>query len=270
MKKLGTSSVKLMKGFCCLAFLRMIDLRHRFFFVLLTVTAFEAFYGSKIARADSPKDILIIVNTSVPVERLSPDDVRNYFLKKLGRWKGGGRVVPINAKTKSRLRVEFRKRILNMNIDQETRYWQNRKIKAGQAKPREFGNTNTAVFRIKSSISYVYRSNYKENLAKVILVLPSKTSTSFKVIAHPDVPVDSINKKELKLIFTRKLTRWVDGPEIKPVDLTIDSDIRTNFTRAVHRKTLSALKNYWKREMFYGRNIPPPEKASDEHVVDYV
>ncbi len=247
-----------------------IDLRHRFFFILLTAALLGILSGSRNASAESQSDILIIVNPSVQANELSAGDVRNYFLKKLVRWKGGGKVVPINATVNSRLRKEFRRRILNMNTDQETRYWQNRKIKSGQSSPPEFSSPDKTVFRIRGAIGYVYRSEFREDLGQVVLVLPGKKADSFKVIAHPDVPVDSISREDLKLIFLLKLDSWPSGVEIKPVDLISSSDTRVHFTKIVHRKTVSALKTYWKREMFYGRSVPPPTKLSDEHVVEYV
>lgn len=124
------------------------------------------------AEANSPDDILVIANNSVGVSSLSVEDVRAIFLKKRTSWQSGGKAIPVHAKDGTSLRQAFLERVLGMTSGEETSYWQDQKIRKGIDGPTEFSNPLKAVFRIQGGISYVFRSDYKEGVAKVLLVLP--------------------------------------------------------------------------------------------------
>ena len=120
----------------------------------------------------SPKDILIIANNAVPQNRATVADVRNYFLKKQSNWSGGVKVVPVNVKAQA-LRDDFRQKVLQMSATEETRYWQNLKITKGLTPPAEFSNAQKAVFKLKGSVSYVYRADYTAGVSKILLTIPA-------------------------------------------------------------------------------------------------
>jgi ABC-type phosphate transport system substrate-binding protein len=126
-----------------------------------------------LARAENPKDILIVANAAAGVTELSLADVRDMFLKKRTSWPGGTKVVPVNVTDGSGLRNDFRAKVLSMTSAQEQSYWQERKIKAGESTPSVFGDTLRAVFKLRGAIGYVYRSQFKEGTAKVLLVIPA-------------------------------------------------------------------------------------------------
>lgn len=126
-----------------------------------------------IALADNPRDILIVVNKSIAPAGMSKDEIRDIFLKKRLNWKGGAKAIPIHAGRGSALRDDFRQRLLGMTGIEEDDYWKARQIKTGDPLPAEFGNTLKAVFKIKGAVSYVYREEYKEGIANVLLVLPA-------------------------------------------------------------------------------------------------
>lgn len=123
-------------------------------------------------RSESPSDILVIANNAAPASTLSLEEVRSIFLKKRASWSAGGKVVPVHAKEGSALRKSFQQRVLAMTAAEEAGYWQDQKIRRGLEGPAEFTNPLKAVFRIKGSVSYVFRSDYKEGVAKVLLVIP--------------------------------------------------------------------------------------------------
>ena len=77
----------------------------------------------------------------------------------------------INAPTESRLREIFRSKVLGMDWSREQSYWQDEGIRQGLSEPPEFSNTLKAVFKIKSALSYVFRKDFKEGSAKVLLVI---------------------------------------------------------------------------------------------------
>ena len=130
-------------------------------------------HTSVIAQtAGSPNDILIIVNRNADVGSASLTVIRDLFLKVRKAWGNGSRAMPINT-SNEQLRDDFRKRVLNMDAMAEERYWEDFKVKFGQKEPPSFSNSLKAVFKLSDSVSYVYRKDYRSNVAKVVLVVPS-------------------------------------------------------------------------------------------------
>ncbi len=123
--------------------------------------------------ADDPNDILIVVNKRVKQTKLSTGEIKNIFLKLTTRWKGGAKIIPINAREGTLLRKEFLRAVVNMTGAQEKDYWHDRKIRVGVSKPPEFSHTQKAVFKLKGSIGYVYRSEHKNDVTEVVLVIPA-------------------------------------------------------------------------------------------------
>jgi ABC-type phosphate transport system substrate-binding protein len=126
------------------------------------------------AAAESPNDILVIANNSVPVKSVTVAELQEFFLKDRVYWSGTTKAVPVNAPEGSALRTEFRKRVLQMTANAEKQFWQTRKIKVGVTEPPQFENSMKAVFKLAGAVGYVFRSQYKEGVAKVLLVLPAQ------------------------------------------------------------------------------------------------
>ena len=121
--------------------------------------------------AESPEDILVIANKSLTAKSISESEIRDVFLKKKESWHTGLPAIPVHAKNAT-LRNDFCQRLLKMNRSEETRYWQQYQIKTGKSQPGSFGNTLKAVYSLKGAVSYIYRSQYREGAANVLLVLP--------------------------------------------------------------------------------------------------
>lgn len=145
----------------------------RFFAIVLTAAGLLSLVISAPAAAQSPDDILVVVNSSSDADSVSTAELREIFLKKRGRWRAGGRAIPIHASESSSLRHDFRRRLLGMTSAEEEKYWSDLRIKSGAQPPVEFSNTLRAVFKLNGAVSYVYRSDYKEGIAKVVLVIPA-------------------------------------------------------------------------------------------------
>lgn len=124
-------------------------------------------------RAESSNDILVVVNLGSNVNSLEANEVREIFLKKKTRWGSGATIVPINPANNSKLREEFRTKVLKMTASEEQTYWQSRKIKDGVFETVAFANVLKAVFKLRGAISYVYRSEFMNRVAKVLLVIPA-------------------------------------------------------------------------------------------------
>ena len=119
----------------------------------------------------SVKSVAVASNNDVSVDKISLAEVRNLFLGWQTVWSGGGKVVKINAKEGSPIRAAFRNKILRMTREQEGRHWKDQKVRKGLRPPVEFGNVLKAVFKLKRSVSYVYRSEYKPGVVKVLAVV---------------------------------------------------------------------------------------------------
>lgn len=92
----------------------------------------------------------------------------------------------------------------------------------------------------------------------------------YRVIVNRDNPADSITKDQLSDYLLKKDSRWDHGEPADPVDLDSGSDVRQVFSKEVHGRSVSSIKNYWQRQIFSGRGVPPPEVTSDQAVIDFV
>lgn len=93
---------------------------------------------------------------------------------------------------------------------------------------------------------------------------------SFKIIVHASNPVASLGKEQVSKLFLKKVTRWESGQKVAAVDLSESSALREHFSKTVLGKSVTAVKAYWQQEIYSGREVPPPEKASDSQVLAYV
>ena len=102
-----------------------------------------------------------------------------------------------------------------------------------------------------------------------VLAATASGQDAHQVIAHPTVPVSSIDAKDLSLLFLKKVTtydKWGNAQKAVPFDLALPGP-RESFSKAVHGKPLTAIKAYWQQQIFSGRGTPPPELASDADVL---
>lgn len=120
----------------------------------------------------APNDLLVIANRSVEAKQISHAALKQIFLRQRSRF-GGMRVVPINARDRTQERRGFRHEVLKMSRAEETRYWQEYRIRHGGRPPAEFRNVLKAVFKIRGAIGYVSRAHYREGVARILLVLPA-------------------------------------------------------------------------------------------------
>ena len=92
----------------------------------------------------------------------------------------------------------------------------------------------------------------------------------FLLIVHPQNSTPHVAKEWVAQAFLKRVTRWDDGQTVKPVDLHPDATVRNLFSSAVLKRSVAAMRSYWQQRIFSGRELPPPELASDEAVVQYV
>lgn len=124
------------------------------------------------ASADQPDDILVVANLKVPIDKIDIKELRAIYLKKKLYWKMGHDAIPVNSKFGTELRSEFQRRVLGMDPESELIYWERQKIQRALSPPPEFPQTQKAVFKLRNSVSYVFRKDYRANVSKVLLVIP--------------------------------------------------------------------------------------------------
>jgi hypothetical protein len=133
---------------------------------VLVLSAILGLSASNV-RAEGPEDLLIIANKSVAAATADAGEIKAIFLK--GKTAiGGDSVFPLNAKSDSDLRGAFRKRVLKMNEDKERGFWEDEKVKKGVEPPPEVPMTLKAVSSKSGGISYVFRKDYKDGVAKIL------------------------------------------------------------------------------------------------------
>lgn len=93
---------------------------------------------------------------------------------------------------------------------------------------------------------------------------------SIAIIAHPDTQLLSISRVELSKIYLKRLRYWGNGIRALPVDQAPESPARLAFSEQVLRRSVVNTEVYWKRMIFSGRAVPPPEVDSDDKVIEYV
>jgi len=107
--------------------------------------------------------------------------------------------------------------------------------------------------------------------ALLLAAAPARAEeTSFRVVVHPTNPAESISRRELSALFLKKVTGWPDGSAVHPVEPQESSVTRAHFLSDVIGKSAFAVKTFWNKRVFAGRDVPPVEKRSDEEVVAFV
>jgi ABC-type phosphate transport system substrate-binding protein len=108
----------------------------------------------------------------------------------------------------------------------------------------------------------------------VLLVLGGRPGVAaepaYRVVVNTANPITSLSREELSRIFLKKVTKWGSGQPVQPVDQVASSPARASFSEAVHRRSVAQVKNYWQQQFFSGKDVPPPEKATDREVIAIV
>lgn len=89
------------------------------------------------------------------------------------------------------------------------------------------------------------------------------------VVAHPDVPVDTISARELRRIYLGKSRRWSGGLTIRPVMLD-RGEFLARFVDEALGRTEENFSVYWKRMIFTGKGRPPRMFETVDELAFYV
>jgi len=92
----------------------------------------------------------------------------------------------------------------------------------------------------------------------------------FKIVVNEHCPAPSLTRDEVSRLFLGKTAEWQGGLRARPVDQREGSPVREAFTRAIHHRSVSAVKLLWQQAIFSGRGLPPPEASGDAAVLAHV
>jgi ABC-type phosphate transport system substrate-binding protein len=107
-------------------------------------------------------------------------------------------------------------------------------------------------------------------LGAVPLAGTAQAQEGFRVIVNTMNPVASLSQPELSRLFLKKTVTWPGGAAVAAVDQERTSPVRRAFSLKVHDKDPDAVVSHWQTMVFSGRDTPPPVKATDASVVDFV
>jgi ABC-type phosphate transport system substrate-binding protein len=98
----------------------------------------------------------------------------------------------------------------------------------------------------------------------------SAADPQFMVIVNASNPNTVLSRDSVGKIFLKATRSWGNGDAAKPVDLQIGAATREAFSRSVLRESAGAIEERWQRQIFSGRDVPPPRKGSEAEVIEYV
>ncbi len=101
-------------------------------------------------------------------------------------------------------------------------------------------------------------------------IVQTPAKSSFQIVVNKSVKVTTISQKKLSKIYLKKIITWDDGRPILPVELNEEAEVRKKFTKSIFNKRVAAIKAYWQKQIFTGRDVPPPEKLSEDALLQYV
>ena len=94
--------------------------------------------------------------------------------------------------------------------------------------------------------------------------------SGFKVVVNGANTMTEIEIENLSRIYLKETASWPDGSEAVPVDMASDTELRKEFSKAVHGRDAAAIKSYWQRQIFSGKGVPPMEFSSEEDLLFFV
>lgn len=90
-------------------------------------------------------------------------------------------------------------------------------------------------------------------------------SEKIVVVTHPNNTVQLLDKKGLIDLFMGKYSAFPNGDLATPIDVELDTGLKTQFYQALVGLPLARVNAYWSRLKFSGRVKPPAiEKTIDD------
>jgi ABC-type phosphate transport system substrate-binding protein len=93
---------------------------------------------------------------------------------------------------------------------------------------------------------------------------------SYVVVVNGANPTNAVAPADLARVFRKTVRQWTNGLTIAPVDQSFQSPVRLRFSQDVLGRSPGQMQEYWLRETYSGREVPPPVRDSDAAVLEFV
>lgn len=100
--------------------------------------------------------------------------------------------------------------------------------------------------------------------------LPAVARADLVVVVNVRSGVAAMSRNEVVNLFFGRSRQFFNGLEAQPVDLVDSHPDRARFYQALVGKDTAQVEAYWSRQVFTGKNRPPPRLTSAEEVVKWV
>jgi ABC-type phosphate transport system substrate-binding protein len=117
---------------------------------------------------------------------------------------------------------------------------------------------------------HTFRTLLIGGMAALCLAATPVAAQEFKVIVNSANNISEIPSAALGKIFLKETTTFPAGGTATPVDQSKSSPVRAAFSKRVVGRPVSAVDTYWQQQIFSGKEVPPPSKASDDEVIAFV
>jgi ABC-type phosphate transport system substrate-binding protein len=109
-------------------------------------------------------------------------------------------------------------------------------------------------------------------VATVTLCVTATTAMAqdFKVIVNSANATSELPGDVAAKLFLKQSLKFPGGTAAQPVDQAKGSPVRASFSKAVLGRPVAAVETFWQQQIFAGKEVPPPAKASDDEVIAYV
>jgi len=97
----------------------------------------------------------------------------------------------------------------------------------------------------------------------------SATGGNVSVIAHPDVPIDTVTRAQLLDFYTRDIVRFDTGGDVTIFDLKPKDGTRKAFYGYLG-KSSSRMKSIWMKRLLSGEGDPPEAFPTEDDMLDAV
>lgn len=98
----------------------------------------------------------------------------------------------------------------------------------------------------------------------------AQDGAGYRIVVNAANPTRELTKTQVSNFLLKKKSKWDHGVDAVPADLDSSSPVRAAMSEEIHNRSVSSIKNFWQRQIFSGRDVPPPELADDARMIDHV
>lgn len=98
----------------------------------------------------------------------------------------------------------------------------------------------------------------------------AQDGSGFRIVVNSANPTRELTKTQVSNFLLKKKGKWDHGVDVAPADLDSKSAVRAAMSDDIHGRSVAAIKNFWQRQIFSGRDVPPVELADDNRMLDHV